>query len=412
MRIRNMRRPRRPAEGRIRRDPRAERFYLGQGPELVTTSPSGRPRVNPHALRMAGPHPVSGRLRIDRSRPLTAAPVMGTAPVEPGTAAATAPKLKQIIIDEPACWVVAVPNLEDGRLTSHDRDMLGGARVLADANKGAVVVLAFGANDDLGAAGADRVIYFNGPEFESYSPEARAAAVVAVIKSLSPQNILFSDTLTGGGDIGRRVAAVLGEQPAVQVQKLTKDQVICRGNGGKSDFVMAPPKLILMAPEAADPVMGVLHEARPEPAPEVQVEPTIIDRGPMAVDPNSIPLPESDFIVSAGNGVTDWDAFHKAAGALGGTEGGSRVVCDAGFLPRERQVGASGFLVEPRAYVAFGIAGAPQHLQGITRCERVVAINTDLHAEMVKRADLAVIADAQKVMPALTKLMEEKRRAH
>ena len=73
-----------------------------------------------------------------------------------------------------------------------------------------------------------------------------------------------------------------------------------------------------------------------------------------------------------------------------------------------RQVGASGSLVEPRCYLAFGIAGATQHLQGITRCERVLAINTDLHADMVKRADLAVIADAQVVMPALTKLARER----
>ena len=121
-----------------------------------------------------------------------------------------------------------------------------------------------------------------------------------------------------------------------------------------------------------------------------------------------MPLPEADFIVSAGNGVTDWADFHAVAAALGAAEGGSRVVCDAGMLPRERQVGASGSLVEPRCYLAFGIAGAHQHLQGIVRCERVLAINTDLHAEMVKRADLAIVADAQKVMPALARLAKDR----
>jgi len=105
--------------------------------------------------------------------------------------------------------------------------------------------------------------------------------------------------------------------------------------------------------------------------------------------------------------VSDWQIFHEVAAALGAAEGGSRVVCDAGLLPRDRQVGASGSLVEPRCYLAFGIAGAPQHLQGIVRCERVLAVNTDLHAEMVKRADLAVIADAQAVMPALAKLVKD-----
>ncbi len=86
---------------------------------------------------------------------------------------------------------------------------------------------------------------------------------------------------------------------------------------------------------------------------------------------------------------------------LGATRAGSRVVCDEGHLPRDRQVGASGSVVTARCYLAFGISGAPQHLQGITGVSHVVAINTDLHAEMIKRADLAIIADAQEVMPAL-----------
>ncbi len=121
----------------------------------------------------------------------------------------------------------------------------------------------------------------------------------------------------------------------------------------------------------------------------------------MAVDAAALPLAEADFIVAAGNGVTDWPVFHRVVSALGATLGGSRVVCDAGHLPRHRQVGASGTLVEPRCYLAFGIAGASQHLQGIARCERVIAVNTDLHAAMIKRADLAIVADAQAVMPAL-----------
>src|SRR5262249_21955781 len=136
----------------------------------------------------------------------------------------------------------------------------------------------------------------------------------------------------------------------------------------------------------------------------------LVDEGLARTDPNAVPLAEADFIVSAGNGVSDWDAFHQVAAALGAAEGGSRIVCDAGLSPRERQVGASGSLVEPRCYLAFGIAGATQHLQGITRCERVLAVNTDLHAEMVKRADLAIIADAQQVMPALARLARDRLR--
>ena len=131
----------------------------------------------------------------------------------------------------------------------------------------------------------------------------------------------------------------------------------------------------------------------------------------LPVDPDTIALEEADFLLSGGNGVTDWQAFADLAAALGATRAGSRVVCDQGHLPRERQVGASGTLVTAGCYFALGISGAPQHLQGITRVGHVVAVNTDLHAEMIKRADLAIVADAQAVMPALIRLIAERRGA-
>jgi electron transfer flavoprotein alpha subunit len=130
----------------------------------------------------------------------------------------------------------------------------------------------------------------------------------------------------------------------------------------------------------------------------------------LPTDPDAVPLAEADFILSAGNGVTDWDGFAELARVLGATRAGSRVVCDAGHLPRDRQVGASGSVVTARCYVALGIAGAPQHLQGLTEVKGVVAVNTDLHAEMIKRADLAIVADAQRVMPALIRHVKERRR--
>ncbi len=112
-------------------------------------------------------------------------------------------------------------------------------------------------------------------------------------------------------------------------------------------------------------------------------------------------LAEADFVVAAGNGVTDFASFLALAASLGAAPGASRVVCDAGLMPRDRQVGASGTVLGGTCYLAFGIAGAPQHLQGVAAVEHVIAVNTDLHAAMIKRASLAIIADAQRVMPAL-----------
>jgi electron transfer flavoprotein alpha subunit len=103
----------------------------------------------------------------------------------------------------------------------------------------------------------------------------------------------------------------------------------------------------------------------------------IEDLGAVAVDPAAIPMAEAEFIFSGGNGVKDWDLFHQAAAALGATEGASRVAVDDGFMPRDRQVGATGTWVTARVYVAVGISGAIQHLQGIGACDKVVAINLD-----------------------------------
>jgi electron transfer flavoprotein alpha subunit len=76
-------------------------------------------------------------------------------------------------------------------------------------------------------------------------------------------------------------------------------------------------------------------------------------------------------------------------------------VVDDGKLPRDKQIGATGKTVSASAYVAIGISGAVQHLQGIKDCRYVIAINRDAGAPIVKRADLTVIGDAEDVMQAL-----------
>jgi electron transfer flavoprotein alpha subunit len=323
------------------------------------------------------------------------------------------PTVKTRIVAEPAYHILVVPDLDDGRLSSHDRDVIGAARLLADAGGGAVVLLAFsgpdGPRDGFADVGADRVMNLARPEFSAYAPEARAAAVVAVAAALAPRHMLFPDTIVAGGDVGRRVAVRLKDRAAGNVQRVGADGIVRRGRGGRSDFARALPKVILIAPEAADPVVDERFEARRlDPIP-FAADARLRDRGLASTDPSRIALAEADFIVSAGNGVRDWDAFHRVAAALGGSEGGSRPVCDAGHLERARQVGASGTLVEPRCYVALGIAGAPQHLQGIAKCERVVAVNADPHCDMIKRADLAIIGDVQALMPALERLAKEVR---
>ncbi len=348
----------------------------------MTTEPR-RPRRDPRAERAAR---AAGGVTAAASGPTQASAAVVTR-----------------VVDDPAYLILAVVDAPDGRLSPHDRDVLGAARKLADAGGGAVLALVWSRALDLGAAGADRAMIAR-----AEGAEARADLVLAAIERHAPRHVLFPDRVPGGGDIGRRVAASLGERAATNVVEVAQTGIVRRA--GALEYRLAPPRIMLLAPEAADPVTAERRGALPVAPPDVAPTSRVRDEGPVAVDAGAVPLAEADLIVAAGTGVTDWPAFHRLAAALGATEGGSRAVIDAGHLPRDRQVGASGTLVEPRCYLALGIAGAPQHLQGIALCERVVAVNTDLHADMVKRADLAIIADAQAVMPELARFAEARRR--
>jgi electron transfer flavoprotein alpha subunit len=204
------------------------------------------------------------------------------------------------------------------------------------------------------------------------------------------------------------VAAKLGERPAGQAWRIGLEKTTCRSGGGKTDITLATTRVLLVAEEAAEPVSEARYEVRLLTAPPVAGETRIQDDGQLDVDPGAVPLAEAEFIVAAGNGVRNWDNFHRLAQMLGASEGASRVAVDAGFMVRDRQEGATGTLVTARCYLALGISGASQHLQGITKCEQVIAVNRDPAYDMVKRANLAVIGDVQAIIPELIRLAEER----
>jgi electron transfer flavoprotein alpha subunit len=318
----------------------------------------------------------------------------------PATVAAdAAPQIR--VIAEPACLVFAVADAAHGRLSPHDRQIMGAARVLADAASGAVVLLAPPLQESPGAAGADRVVSL--PDADD--PELCAAAIAGAIASLSPRHVLFPES-ADGGDLARRVAALTGEGLFSDAEALSPRAAIRPVRAARIEQVTAPPRLLTIAADRVAPHTGPEHEGREIVLPEVAAQRRLASPEAIAVDPSQLPLAEAAFVVAAGNGVSDFDSFARLTRALGATPGASRVVCDAGLMPRDRQVGASGSVLDATCYLAFGIAGAPQHLQGVARVQHVVAVNTDLHAAMIARAELAIVADAQKVMPALLAALE------
>jgi electron transfer flavoprotein alpha subunit len=123
-----------------------------------------------------------------------------------------------------------------------------------------------------------------------------------------------------------------------------------------------------------------------------------------------IDLGKAEIIVAVGRGIGDKEKIHftaELAEALGGTLACSRPVVDVGWLPRERQVGASGKSVAPKVYVACGISGAIQHLSGMRDSKRIIAINKDPSAPIFQVAHVGVVGDLFEIVPALTKAAQE-----
>jgi electron transfer flavoprotein alpha subunit len=390
----------------IRRDPRAEwiarnRLHPLHAAMLPVQSswmgPHGVIRKNPHVGAFIGPNGVK---RIDRSGAQQGGGSKRGAAVDV--------QLPLHRVAEPAFYVAVVPDMVGGRLSSHDRDALGLAHRLAGSD-GAVLAIVFGEHKEsaFDTAGVDRLLVLEGSEFEGYAPEQRVHGLRAVDNQLAPRHWLLPDSRSGGGELGRRFAASLGERPATRVWQIKEGECIGRAGAGQQDIARALPRLILAAAECAEPVDETRHEALPVQLSTAVARslPRIEDLGAVAVDPAAIPMAEAEFIFSGGNGVKDWDLFHRTAAALGATEGASRVAVDDGFMGRDRQVGASGTWVTARVYVAVGISGAIQHLQGIGACDKVIAINLDAGCDMIKRADLSVIGESAAILQALIAAM-------
>ncbi|TBU87628.1 electron transfer flavoprotein subunit alpha/FixB family protein [Phytopseudomonas dryadis] len=397
----------------IRRDPRAEWIARNrlhplhaamQTQQIQWMGPNDVARKNPHAAA-AGFIGPAGIKRIDRSGVQQG----GGGQRQRGSAEV---QLPLHVVEQPAFVIAVVPDMVGGRLSGHDKDLLGLARQLAGKD-GAVLAVVFGESKEsaFDSAGVDRLLLLEGDEYAGYAPEQRVLALRAVESQFSPRHWLLPDSRSGGGELGRRLAASLGERPATRVWQVRDGQCSGRAGAGREDIVQPAPRLILAAAECAEPVSESRHEARTLKlgAQVVRNLPRIEDLGSVAVDPAQIPMAEAEFILSGGNGVTDWTLFHRAAVALGATEGASRVAVDDGHMPRARQVGATGTWVTARVYLAVGISGAIQHLQGIGACDKVVAVNLDPGCDMIKRADLAVIGDSAAILQALIERVEAHR---
>ncbi|MDD1783640.1 electron transfer flavoprotein subunit alpha/FixB family protein [Enterovibrio sp. ZSDZ35] len=387
----------------IRRDPRAERIARNRlHPDYDSVSASSSLMVggiNRKDVHNTGILSAEGIKRIDRSG----------AAVAKGLASQ---RLKEATlplhaIPEPEGFIVVFSDADSDKLTVLDKDMLGLAHQLSATydNQTAVLFISlYPRTDDLSLYGAHRTLTLSSTD---YSPEVWLRNLLVLEDTLQPKHWVFADGSLCGSDLARRLAVSLKERPVTRGKHYLDGTLNCGSGDASKSVDRAVSRILLVEEQVADPISGFVTEAE-----EIahlagsDSHAGIEDLGQVAVDPANIPLAETRFILSGGNGVRNWALFHQCAKTLGATEGASRVAVDNGFMPRTTQVGATGTYVNAKVYVAVGISGAIQHLQGMTHCDTVIAINADPNCDMVKRADLSVIADSSEVMQALVNAIE------
>jgi electron transfer flavoprotein alpha subunit len=176
------------------------------------------------------------------------------------------------------------------------------------------------------------------------------------------------------------------------------------------------PKLVLVRPQS--------FEAEPSggSADVVEVPADVPDQLKMAErverheeEASGPRLEDAKVVVAGGRGLGGPESFEqldKLAAAIGNAAvGASRAAVDAGWVPYSYQIGQTGKTVKPEVYVCAGISGALQHMVGMKGAKRIVAITKDADAPILKIADLGVVGDLFKVVPALTEEIEKRRTA-
>ena len=303
--------------------------------------------------------------------------------------------------------ILVAAHADRGALDDHARQTLAAAALIADAAT-EVVLLVFGEfSGDAATLGADKLIELPMFDRRKFAPLDELNALAACVAAYAPVHIFLPDNATGDGDLGRRYAAAANASVATHVVEIDAAHVASYVQANTAFAARALPEVVLLAANAVDPKLPfvgagerVMWRFDGEPASQ-QGQGAVRDLGIEEIDAAQLALEEADFIVSAGNGVSDVPAFERLAATLGAAIGASRVAVDDGKFTRDKQIGATGKTVEASVYIAFGISGAVQHLQGLKDCRHVIAVNLDASAPIAKRANLTVIADAQETIAAL-----------
>ena len=303
----------------------------------------------------------------------------------------------------------------DGAVAESTFELLGKARGLAAASGGAAVAVVLGSGTNglvsqLGAAA--RVLAVDDPGLAAFTPSAYQAALVPIVRERAPLLVLVANT-----GVGMDVAAGLSAGAGLPLAAYAVDVAIDAGGPVATCQLYAGKVNARVRFRDGRGIVTVVAGSFPAEAGQVSGSPPVERAAPAATDARvrfralrrpeagDVDITRESILISVGRGIGEQENIElveELAKALGGAVSSSRPIADAGWLPRTRQVGKSGLKVKPRLYLALGISGAPEHLEGMRGAELIIAVNTDARAPIFGVAHYGAVADILDVVPALT----------
>ncbi len=267
--------------------------------------------------------------------------------------------------------------------------------------------------DQIAAYDLAKVIYANNSKLKEYTPDGYTDAMERVLRDEDPNIVVMSHTYLVR-DYAPKLAARFGKS-------LISDCVRAKAANGKMTFTRRiflgkidadvvsdgeSPVFVTFQSGAYRADQARKGSAAPVETKEVEVgEIRMAPEAPFQEVKQAVDLSKADIIVAIGRGIKSKENIalaEKLAEVLGGDIAASRPICDAEWLPIDRQIGSSGQTVAPKLYVALGISGAIQHLVGMKNSGTIVAINKDPEAPIFDIADYGIVGDLFEAVPVLT----------